>query len=194
MRVDKNDFVVGVVGDVIPRKGQQYLFEAIEQIVAAVPNFKLIMVGRLTKISRTSNAYEACKADQPCENRVKWLGLRNNVQDFMAAFDLTVVPSIEEPLGLVALESLATGTPVVASNVGGLPEIVKPNDTGLLVSPKNPSELARAVIAMAQDPAMRQRLGENGRHFVQESFAPDKLTRQVESILMRVAKRKSVAA
>ena len=127
-------------------------------------------------------------------NRVKWLGLRNNVQDYMAAFDLTVAPSIEEPLGMVALESLATGTPVVASNTGGLPEIVRPNETGLLVPPKNHDQLAQAIIAMAQDPETRERLGENGRRFVQENFDPEKLARQVESVFLKLAKRKPVAA
>ena len=100
----------------------------------------------------------------------------------MTAFDLTVVPSIEEPLGLVAIESLATGTPVVASNTGGLPEIVKPSETGLLVPPKDHSELAKAIISMAKDPATRYRMGESGRHFVQENFNPESLARQVESV------------
>ena len=194
MQINESDFVVGMVGDVIPRKGQLYLFQAIEEIVAAVPNFKLVLVGRFHDDQPYVKRLRSLQSQPALVNRVKWLGLRNNVQDFMAAFDLTVVPSIEEPLGLVALESLATGTPVVASNVGGLPEIVKPNETGLLVPSKNPSELAQAIIAMAQDPAKRQRLGENGRRFVQETFNPETLTRQVESVFMQVVKRKSVAA
>ena len=195
MQVNKDDFVVGMVGDVIPRKGHQYLFEAIEQIVAAVPNFKLVLVGRFSQNQPYVKRLENLQNQPALRNRVKWLGLRDNVQDFMAAFDLTVMPSLEEPLGLVALESLATGTPVVASNVGGLPEIVKPNDTGTIgVLQKIPSELARAVIAMAQDPAMRQRLGENGRQLVQENFSPEVLTRQVEIVFEQVVKRKSAAA
>ena len=112
----------------------------------------------------------------------------------MSAFDLTVVPSIQEPLGLVAIESLATGTPVVASNTGGLPEIVMPNETGLLVTPKNPSELAEAIISMARDTAARQRMGETGRRFVKENFNPEVLTRQVESVFLELVKRQPMAA
>ena len=194
MQVGENDFVVGMVGDVIPRKGQLYLFKAIKEIVAAVPNFKLVLVGRFRNDQPYVKRLRSLQGQPALLNRVTWLGLRNNVQDFMAAFDLTVVPSIEEPLGLVAIESLATGTPVVASNTGGLPEIVKPNDTGLLVPPKNPSELAQAIISMAQDPAMRQRLGENGRRFVQESFDPESLARQVESVFLKLIERQSAAA
>ena len=194
MQVDENDFVVGVVGDVIPRKGQLYLFQAFEKIAAAVPNFKLVLIGGFNRNRPYVKDLEAWQSRPALLNRVKWLGLRNNVQDFMAAFDLTVVPSTEEPLGLVAIESMATGTPVVASNTGGLPEIVKPNDTGMLVPPKNSDELAQAVIAMAQDPVARQQLGDNGRRFVQESFDPESLARQVESVFLKLIERQSAAA
>ena len=194
MRIKEKDFIIGVVGEVIPRKGQLILFKAIEQIVAAVPNFKLVIVGRFHRDQSYVKRMRRLQRHPALLNRVKWLGLRDNVQDFMGAFDLTVVPSIEEPLGLVALESLATGTPVVASNTGGLPEIVRPNETGLLVPPKNPEALAQAIISMAQDPEARQRFGENGRRFVQENFDPEMLARQVESVLLELVKRRSVAA
>ena len=194
MRIKDRDFVVGVVGDVTPRKGLLYLFQAIEEIVAAVPNFKLVLVGRFHRNQPYVKRLRNLQRQPALLNRVKWLGIRENVQDFMAAFDLTVLPSLDEPLGLVALESLATGTPVVASNTGGLPEIVTPNETGLLASPKNSSELAKAIIALAQDPAERQRLGENGRRFVKENFDPEVLTRQVESVFMKLVKRPSVVA
>ena len=192
--IKEEDFVVGMVGDVRPRKGQIYLLQAIEEIVAAVPNFKLVLVGRFHPDQPYAKRMRDLQRHPALQDRVKWLGLRNNVQDFMAACDLTVVPSLEEPLGLVAIESLATGTPVVASNTGGLPEIVIPNETGLLVPPKNPSELAKAIIRLAKDPATRKRFGENGRRFVQENFDPDVLARQVESIFMKLAKRQSAAA
>ena len=194
MQIKENDFVVGVVGNVIPRKGQLHLFKAIEQIVAAVPNFKLVVVGRFDTDEPYVKQMLRLQRQPALKDRVQFLGLRNNVQDYMAAFDLTVVPSIEEPLGLVALESLATGTPVVASKTGGLPEIVTPDETGLLVPPKNPNELAQAIIAMAQDPATRQRMGENGRRFVQENFDPEKLARQVESVFLKLVKGKTAAA
>ena len=192
--IKESDFVVGVVGDVIPRKGQLYLFKAMEQIVAAVPNFKLILVGRYHSDNPYVKRMQEMQSHPALLNRVEWLGLRDNVQDFMEAFDLTVVPSTVEPLGLVAIESLATGTPVVASNTGGLPEIIRPNENGLLVSPKNPDELAKAIISMAQDPAARQRMGGNGRKFVQETFDPEMLARQVESVFLKLVKRKAVAA
>ena len=194
MRLKDDDFVVGLVGNVVARKGHLYLFKAIEEIVASVPNFKLVLIGRFHRRQIYVKRLRNLQRQPALLNRVKWLGLRDNVQDFMAAFDLNVVPSVEEPLGLVALESLATGTPVVATNTGGLPEIIKPHINGLLVPPKNPRALAKAIIAMAKAPETRQRFGENGRRFVQENFNPETLAREVENVFLGLAKRRSTAA
>ena len=194
MRIKDRDFVVGVVGDVVARKGHLYLFKAIEQIVASVPNFKLVLIGRFHRDQSYVKRLRSLQRKPALRNRVKWLGIRENVQDFMGAFDLAVVPSVEEPLGLVALETMATGTPVVATNTGGLPEIIQPNVTGLLVPRKNPNELARAVIKMAHDAEMRQRMGEHGRRFVQENFNPEDLARKVERVLSNQVKHRSAVA
>ncbi len=194
MRIKDDDFVAGIVGDVNSRKGQLYLFKAMEQIVASVPNFKLVLVGRFHRNQSYVKRLRNLQRHPALLNRVKWLGLRYNIQDFMTAFDLSIVPSLAEPLGLVALESLAAGTPVIATDVGGLPEIVKPHVTGLLVPPKNPSALAQAVIAMAQDAESRRRFGENGRRLVQDNFNPESLAREVESVFLELVKRYPVAA
>lgn len=193
LRLDGDEFLVGLVGDVLTRKGQIYMFQALAEIVEALPNFKLVMLGRFCRTEAYVKKLRSIQRKNKLFRRVKWLGLRSNVQDFMAAFDVLAVPSIEEPLGLVALESLAAGTPVVASDVGGLPEIVRPGENGILVPPKDPKRLARAIIEMAQSQSERTRLGENGRQMVQQEFDPIELTREVESVLQNVAAARRAA-
>lgn len=193
MRLKGDEFLVGVVGDVIARKGQRYLFEAMPEIIRHVPNFKLVLLGRFERNERYVRKLRQMQRRSPLLNRVKWLGLRNNIQDFMAAFDLCVVPSVKEPLGLVALEALAAETPVVASRTGGLPEIVQDGVNGLLVPPKDPQRLAEAVISMAQQPEQRIRMGQAGRKMVDEQFDPVELAKQVESIFQKVVGRKSAS-
>lgn len=187
MRLTGDEFLVGLVGDFSPRKGHQYLFEALPKIVSEVPNFKLVTIGRFNRNEPLVKRLRAFQLKHNLNCRVKWLGYRPNVQDFMAAFDLCVVPSVIEPLGLVALEAMAAGTPVVAAKTGGLPEIVKHQQNGLLVDSKNPEQLADAVIQMARSESERLRMGENGRAMVSEKFNPIELTRQVEQILGNVA-------
>ena len=186
LRLKGNEFLVGMVGDFVARKGHRYLFDALPQIVEAVPNFKLVLLGRFNRDEPIAKKLRALQLKEQLYRRVKWLGIRTNVQDFMAAFDLCVVPSIVEPLGLVALESLAAGTPVVAASTGGLPEIIEHNKNGILVPPKNSQELARAIIRLAHSPTERQQMGEQGREMVNQKFDPMELTHQVEQILQKV--------
>jgi glycosyltransferase involved in cell wall biosynthesis len=193
MRITDDEFLVGVVGEVMARKGQLYLFQALTEIVAAIPNFKLVMLGRFNRTESYVKKLRAIQLKHKLFRRVKWLGLRSNVQDFMAAFDVLAVPSIEEPLGLVALEALAAGTPVVASQIGGLPEIVLPGENGILVPPKDPHKLAQAIIELAQSKSERIRLGENGRQMVEQKFDPTQLTEQVEQIFHHVVASRRAA-
>ena len=190
LKVDSNDFLCGCVGEIIKRKGQIYLFQALKKIVATIPNFKLILLGRFRREEPYTQKLRAILLKEQLFGCVKWLGLRENVQDFMTAFDLLTVPSIEEPLGLVAVESLAAGTPVVATNTGGLPEIVKHNECGLLVPPRNPDALADAIIKMASDKALRARMGEFGHAFAHEEFETGRLCDRVEQIYQNVASQR----
>lgn len=193
MRLKGDEFLVGTVGDVIARKGQRYLFEAMSRIIQEVPNFKLVLLGRFRRDEAYVRQLRGMQKRHQLFTRVKWLGLRTNVQDFMSAFDLCVVPSVQEPLGLVALEAMAAGTPVVASETGGLPEIVKHGVNGLLVPPKDPAKLADAIIEMASDRDRRIEMGRQGREMVDQRFDPNVLARSVESVFQSLT-RKSKAA
>ena len=186
LKTGEDDLLIGLVGEVVKRKGHIYLFQALEEIAAAVPNFKLVLLGRFNREEAYVKRLRRMLLKRKLLGKVKWLGLRSNVQDYMAAFDLTVVPSIEEPLGLVALESLAAGTPVVASDTGGLPEIIQDQVSGLIVPPKQPAAIAKAVIELANDPDRRTKMGQAGKSFVFERFDPKMLSKQVEAIYERV--------
>ena len=186
LKVTDDDFVVGCVGDVVERKGQVYLFQALDKIIEAVPNFRLVLVGRFNRKEPYVKRLRRLVLKNNLMRRVQWVGLRTNVHEFMSAFDLLVVPSIEEPLGLVALESLAAGTPVVASRTGGLPEVVDHEQSGLLVAPRSADAIANAVIELAQDRKRRIEMGQYGSEKVSTAFEPDRLCRQVEGVYRKL--------
>lgn len=191
LRMTEDEFLVGMVGDVAERKGHLHLIEALPEIVKAVPNFKLVLLGRFNRSEPLVKRLRGLQLKHKVFQRVKWIGVRNNVEDFMSAFDLCVVPSLIEPLGLVALESLAAGTPVVAAATGGLKEIIDHGQTGLLVPPRDSASLAKAIIQLSQSEPDRIRMGKNGQAMVHDKFDPVKLTLKVERILQSVAAKKS---
>jgi glycosyltransferase involved in cell wall biosynthesis len=110
-----------------------------------------------------------------------WLpGARDDVPDLMRAMDLFVVPSLGEGICNTILEAMATGLPVIATDVGGNPDLVQPHETGKLVPPAEPAVLARALADYVMDPAERRRAGQAGRARVQRRFS---LTAMVQGYL-----------
>ncbi len=181
-----HEFLVGVIGGVIPRKGQEVLVHALPQILEEVPHARVAFIGRFHRDESYVKRIRRFILRHRLMRRIKWLGIRNNVNEYLQALDLTVIPSLKEPLGLVAIESQAAGIPVVASAVGGLTEIVDHDKTGWLVPPDNPSALAAAVIAAAYDAERRAQMATHARQTVQERFAPEVLTRMVEQTYERL--------
>ncbi len=188
-----DDFLVGLVGEVVARKGHLYLFRALKRLCDEIPNFRLALLGRFRRDEAYGKKLRSILIKNELYRRVKWCGLRCNIQDYMAAFDIAVVPSVEEPLGLVALEALAAGTPVVAANTGGLPEIVQHQKSGLVVPPKNPDALADAIIELYKDPDRREQMGQHGKEFVFREFDPNGLTDQVEEIYRSITGHQTLA-
>src|SRR5205085_7244813 len=99
----------------------------------------------------------------PLGDAVRFVGFRTDLDACLAAADVAVLPSLQEGLGVAALEAMAAARPVVASRVGGLGEAVVHGETGLLVPPADPGALAAALARLIGDPALRVRLGAAGR-------------------------------
>ncbi len=189
LHMNNGEFLIGVVGEVIPRKGHQYLLEALPQILAEVPQARVAFIGRFKRDESYSKKLRSFQLEKKLLGRVMWLGRRANIEEYLTAFDLTVVPSLDEPLGLVAIESQAAGIPVVASDIGGLPEIVEHGRTGWLVPAKDSRALASTIIHAAKNPELRADLALAARANVIHAFSPDRLTSEVELAYARVLNR-----
>jgi glycosyltransferase involved in cell wall biosynthesis len=103
----------------------------------------------------------------PC----RFVGFRKDVGEWLLASDVAVVPSHVEPLGNATLEAMSFSLPVLGSTAGGIPEMVVPERTGLLVPPRSPGELAAALTCLLADAGLRQRLGAHGRRRCEEVFS-----------------------
>lgn len=188
--------VIVMGGDVVPHKGHAYLFQALPELTQRFPDLRVVLVGRFRRGESCTNRLRQYLLDHQLYKRVKWIGRRNNMHEMLAAADLVAIPSLVESFGMVALESMAVGTPVIASQTGGLAEWIEHRRNGILVPPRNADAIAQAATELLEDAELRQTLISGGKQLVTTRFSPAALTRAIESVFHQVAhkgNRKHVA-
>lgn len=170
------DFVVGNVGRLAPQKGQRHLIGAMPALLERVPRAHAVIAGS----GHLEDYLRDLAAEVGVAERVHVLGPRKDVPALMHAIDVFAMPSIWEGFGLVLLEAMAAGRPIVASRVATIPEVVLDGETGLLVPPGDPLALAEAVARLANDPDFATQLGEAGRARLRRHFSIDKMVGDTE--------------
>ncbi len=172
--------VACVVGRLTPWKGHQVLLRAWVKVAERIPEARLLIVG---EVAFWEESYEQELRDLASGLRldeyVRWLGFREDVPDLLRLSDLLVLPSIDEPFGRVMIEAMGTELPVVATNSGGVPEIVVDGQTGLLVPPGEAEPLGEAVAELLMHPARAQEMGAAGRRRALEKFDVRRVAEQV---------------
>ncbi|HET7520626.1 MAG TPA: glycosyltransferase family 4 protein, partial [Candidatus Limnocylindria bacterium] len=172
--------LVGVVARLEPEKGHQYLVAAWPDVVAAAPDAWLAIVGEGSACAALRAQAAALPA--PARDRIIFTGRREDVSALTADLDIAALPSLREAQGISILEAMARRKPVVASAVGGIPEVVSDGVSGLLVPPADPRALAAAISRLAASPALRSRMGDAGYRIVADRFSMEAHVRQVEAL------------
>jgi len=134
-------YVVGIIGRLRPEKGHRILFQAVRHIKEKIPELVLIVSG-------TGTLYQELKEyarELHISEMVRFLGFRNDIPDILASLDVFAMPSLSEGLGTAVLEAAAARLPIIASNVGGIPDIIEDRNTGWLVTPGDAAALAEAL-------------------------------------------------
>jgi glycosyltransferase involved in cell wall biosynthesis len=165
--LEEDEQVVGVVGSLYPVKGHEYLLAAVPQVLTSHPRAKFLIVGRGDLESRLKEEVK----QRGLEKQVRFLGFREDVSALLSLMDIFVLPSLSEGLSIALLEAMAAGKPVIATDVGGNPEVVVDGETGFLVPPRNADALAAKLLLLLADKHQTRRLGENGRRRVQQYFS-----------------------
>lgn len=165
--------VAGIIARLTPQKNHQRLLEAFATVHSKVPGARLLVVGHDPGGLRP--LLEATAERLGLALAVRFLGYRDDREAILEALDCFVLPSLWEGFGLVLLEAMAAGRPVVASRVGAIPEVVLDGKTGYLVDPHDGSALADSMVRVLGDRALGRRLGEEGRRRVLNEFSPEKM-------------------
>jgi glycosyltransferase involved in cell wall biosynthesis len=172
--------LVGAVARLEPEKGHRHLIEAWPRVVEGAPDTWLVIVGEGSE--REALQAQAAALPAPARNRIAFTGRRDDISAVTGDLDIAVLPSLREAQGISILEAMAHRRPVVASAVGGIPEVVTNGLDGVLVPPGDSSVLADAILRLASSPQLRRRLGEAGYATVAERFSIEAQVRRIEAL------------
>lgn len=165
------DRLVGMAAQFIPRKGHDVLLEAVPSILQRHPRARFLLFGRGPLLDRIAGQVRS----GGLESAVRLPGFRRDLPRILPCLDMLAHPATMEGLGVVLLQASASGIPVVASAVGGIPEAVVHEDTGLLVPPGDPRALSGAVSHLLAHPEMAREMGARGRLRVLDRFSVDRM-------------------
>lgn len=188
--------LVGVVARLEPEKGHATLIEAWPRVLRRLPEARLLVIGegsRRVALEEQADALgllgEDCAGDSCVGTRrarpgasVIFTGLRDDVPAVTAALDVAVLPSYREAQGIALLEAMALRRPVIATNVGGIPEVVEDGRTGLLVPPRDAEALAGAIVRLLTDHPLADTLGRAGHDLVRDRFCVQRMVSAIEAI------------
>ncbi len=165
--------VIGIVATLAERKGHRHLFEAVRQIKSKYPKICVLVVGEGPQKEELRELAIRIGLDKT----VIFTGFRQDIPQVLNTLDVFVLASHREGLGVALLEAACSGRAIIGSNVGGIPEIVKDGETGLLVPPADAKALAEKLTYLLDHPEHAQRLGSHARAFVKEKFSLESMVR-----------------
>jgi glycosyltransferase involved in cell wall biosynthesis len=172
------DRTVGVVARLVDYKGHRFFLEACPEIRRRHPAVTFLLIGDGPDRSELEDYVRTLGL----ERSVRFLGSRPDIPELLSVLDVVVLPSLEEGFPNAVLEAMAAGRPVVATRVGGVPEAVVHEKTGLLVPPRDPSALADAVNCLLGDAGRRADMGRMGQKRVSEFFSLSRLVGEMEDL------------
>jgi len=182
--LDAGDLIIGTVGRMVWEKDQRSLIASFARLAPAVPHARLCLVGD----GPLRADLQAAAVATGFGERIVFLGSRADVARILPTFDVFVLSSVSEGLPLALLEAMATGLPVVVTQVGGMGEAVRAGDSGLVVAPGDPDRLTAAVKTLIDDPALRARLGRAAQQRAREHFDLRAMVTAYEDVYQAVAR------
>jgi glycosyltransferase involved in cell wall biosynthesis len=186
--ISDKETVLAMIGNIDTWKGQHVFLQAFSRINDRFPNMRALIVGRTVL---TADHYErklkAFIRENGLSDKVYMLGFRNDIPDLMNAADIFIHASIKpEPFGRVILEAMALGKPVIATNAGGVPEIICHDETGLLIPMNDPQSMADSIEMLLADTRRARQIGWTAQRSVRERFSSEKMARGVERVYYEV--------
>jgi len=184
----QGDLVIIKVALLMPKKGHKNLFDALDLLAKDIPRVRCLLVGHGSAEDEEDLKEYARKLK--LDDHVIFLGARRDVADLLRIADLFVLSSLTEGLPLCILEAMAAGLAVVATDVGGVKEILEDNVTGLIVPPQDSRALYKAIKQLMGDPIKAKQMGEKGLGLVAKKFSSREMVKKMEQIYLDLCRAK----
>ncbi|MEK6733187.1 MAG: glycosyltransferase [Candidatus Omnitrophota bacterium] len=179
-----NSIVIGAVGSMRMEKGFDILIKAIPWVLNKCPNAFFMMIGE----GKEKNNLEKLASNLKVDSSVRFLGQREDISEIIPAFDIACSSSRIENFPLSILEYMACAKPVVATKIGGVPEMVKDGFNGVAVDAESPEALAKAIVCLINDKELRKTMGINARKTVEENFTVEKMVQNYKDFFRDIQK------
>lgn len=180
LNIPDDYLVVGTAGRLVEVKGHKYFIQAVHKILKSLQPYKdvkFIIVGDgplMTYLKREADLLGI-------SGSVMFTGWRADVPAVMSIFDIFILPSLNEGMGKVLVEAMLLKKPIIASSVGGIPDLIRNGENGILIPPASPDKLAEAIIDLIKSEDKRNRMGERGR-FIAESYSEKAMVEEIEKL------------
>ena len=184
--MDRDKTILINVARLSREKNHALLVRAFSKAVQSCPNLELWLVGD----GELRRDIEELVKQLGLEEKVKFFGVRSDVPELLSQADIFVLSSDYEEFGLVVAEAMAAGLPVIATAIGGIPEILEGGRAGILVPPKDVDALAKAIVELARDEKKRAELSDYGRKLVAERFDIRRTVREYEKLYLELLEKK----
>jgi len=177
--IPEDDVVFGTVGRLVPTKGQSYLIDAFSRVQKKIPNSRLVIMGDGLLCKKLTEQAEELEISP----RILFTGYREDVLELIRGLDVFVLPSLAEGLSIALLEAMASRLPVIASNVGGIPEVFGNSRCGRLVTSRDVDSLFAAMLEIGNLAGDKKKtLGEEGRNRIEKEFTSDVMLKHIEEV------------
>jgi glycosyltransferase involved in cell wall biosynthesis len=190
LEVPEGNLLVGLVAQITPDKCQDLLVVAAARVLDQIPGCTFVLAGAPVDAAYAAEI-RARIVSGGLAGRVLLTGFWDDVPGLMRALDVLVLPSKAEAFGLVLLEAMANGRPIVGSNSGAVPEIVRHGENGLVFEPGDAGSLARALLELLRDPDRRQAMGRRGEELFSEKYLLDREAADTEELYRTLLRQQS---
>ena len=170
---------VGSIGSLREPKGYTYLVEAAKMVLEERDNVNFSIVGDGSEFNNLQNLIREFDLSE----KVKLLGFRSDIPNMLSKWDIYLQPSLWEGLCITVVEAMASGLPIVATNVGGIPESVVDGYNGFLVPPRDPEALAAKILELIDKPDLRIQMGKRSRKIAEGKYSWDKMVKDIEEVI-----------